>query len=77
MNEVIRSILYHAKIDRMYELNQRFIFIMQILGSVLVGYKKFCGLMDISSSFLNPSTYDFYIVKKHECILTITEKLLY
>ncbi|CAH4001251.1 unnamed protein product [Pieris brassicae] len=41
----------------------------------LAGCKKFCGLMDISSSFLNQSTYDFYIGKIYECIDTVTQTL--
>ena len=32
-------------------------------------------LMDLSSSFLNQSTYDFYINKIYECITIVTEKL--
>lgn len=31
--------------------------------------------MDISSSFLNQSTYDFYIDKIHQCIETVTQSL--
>ncbi|XP_044575161.1 uncharacterized protein LOC123258969 [Cotesia glomerata] len=70
-----KYILSCQKIGRMYELNRRFIFVMRILGLGLAGCKKFCGLMDISSSFLNQPTYDFYIDKIHECIETVTQTL--
>ncbi|XP_074101315.1 uncharacterized protein LOC141528920 [Cotesia typhae] len=59
----------------MYELNRRFIFVVRVLGLGLAGCKKFCGLMDLSSSFSNQSTYDFYINKIHECFTIVTEKL--
>jgi len=59
----------------MYEINRRFIFIMRILSLDLAGCNKFCGLMDISCSFLNQSTYNFYISKIHTCVKTIAEKL--
>ena len=62
------------KIGRMYELNRRFIFVLRILGLGLVGCKKFCGLMNISSSFLNQSIYDLYIDKIHECIMYAQEE---
>lgn len=71
-----KYILSCQQIGKMYELNRRFIFVMRILGLGLAGCKKFCGLMDISSSFINHSTYDFYINKIHECIVAITETLL-
>ncbi|XP_063986122.1 uncharacterized protein LOC135167084 isoform X2 [Diachasmimorpha longicaudata] len=70
-----KYILSCQQIGRMYELNRRFIFVMRVLGLGLAGCKKFCGLMDISSSFLNQSTYDFYINKIHECITIVAEKL--
>ncbi|CAG5100711.1 Protein of unknown function, partial [Cotesia congregata] len=70
-----KYILSCQKIGRMYELNRRFFFVMRILGLGLAGCKKFCGLMDISSSFLNQSTYDFYIGKIYECIDTVTQTL--
>jgi len=31
--------------------------------------------MDISCSFLNQSTYNFYISKIHTCVKTVAEKL--
>lgn len=70
-----KYILSCQQIGRMYELNRRFIFVMRILGLGLAGCKKFCGLMDISSTFLNQSTYDFYISKIYECIAIVTETL--
>ncbi|GAB1866395.1 Mutator-like transposase domain-containing protein [Camponotus japonicus] len=48
---------------------------MRILGLGLAGCNKFCGLMDISCSFLNQSTYNFYISKIHTCVKTVVEKL--
>lgn len=68
-----RYILSSQKIDLMYEISRRFIFIMRILG--LAGCNKFCGLMDINCSFLNESTYNFYISKIHTCVQTVAEKL--
>ncbi|KYM97486.1 hypothetical protein ALC62_11778, partial [Cyphomyrmex costatus] len=64
------------KIGQAYTINRRFIFVMRVLGLGLAGCNKFCGLMDICSSFLNQSSYDFYITKIHECISTVGEKLL-
>jgi len=61
------------KIGRSYEINRRFIFVMRILGLGLAGCKKCCGLMDLSSSFLNQSTYDFYINKMYESIKEVAE----
>jgi len=48
---------------------------MRILGLGLAGCNKFCGLMDIASSFLHHSTYDFYVRKIHDCVKTIGEML--
>lgn len=70
-----KYILSCKQIRKMYELNRRFIFVMRILGLGLAGCKKFCGLMDLSSSFVNQSTYDLYIDKIHECIGTIAQTL--
>lgn len=70
-----RYILSSQKIGLMYEINRRFIFIMRILGLGLAVCNKFCGLMDISCSFLNQSTYNFYISKIHTCVKTVAEKL--
>lgn len=71
-----REILSCRKIGRSYEINRKFIFVMRILGLGLAGCKKFCGLMDISSSFLNASTYNFYVDKIHECVITVAESIL-
>lgn len=70
-----KYILSCKQIGKSYELNRRFIFVMRILGLGLAGCKKFCGLMDISNSFLNQSTYDFYISKINDCIGTIAQKI--
>nr|XP_012143883.1 PREDICTED: uncharacterized protein LOC105662864 [Megachile rotundata] len=72
-----RYILSCAKIGKSYEVNRRFIFVMRILGLGLAGCKKFCGLMDISCSFLNKSTYDFYVDKIHECAKMVAESLFF
>ena len=62
-------------IGKSYKINRRFIFVMRILGLGLAGCNKFCGLMDLNSSFLNQSTYDFYVGKIYECIKTVAEAL--
>ena len=63
------------KIDKANEINRKFIFVMQILDLGLAECKKLCGLMDISCSFLNQSTYDFYIskIQVQGCIKTVAE----
>ncbi|KYN50315.1 hypothetical protein ALC62_11488 [Cyphomyrmex costatus] len=70
-----RYILSSERIGQAYAINRRFIFIMRILGLGLVGCDKFCGLMDIASSFLHKSSYDFYVTKIHECVKIVAEKL--
>jgi len=50
-----------TKIGQRYEVNYRFAFIMRILGLGLSACDKFCGLMDLSSSFLSKTTYNSYI----------------
>ncbi|KAK0166569.1 hypothetical protein PV327_004063 [Microctonus hyperodae] len=42
----------------------------------LAGCEKFCRLMDISCSFLNKSTYDFYVDKIPDCVETVAESIL-
>lgn len=63
------------KIGQAFLINRRFILVMRILGLGLTGCNKFCGLMDISSNFLNQSTYDVYVTKIYECVKTVAEKL--
>lgn len=46
-----------------YEVNYRFVFAMRVLGLGLAGCEKFCGLMDLSSSFLSRPTYSNYVNK--------------
>lgn len=46
-----------------YEVNYQFAFVMRMLGLGLAGCEKFCGLMDLSSSFLSSSTYNDYMKK--------------
>lgn len=46
-----------------YEVNYRFAFVMRVLGLGLAGCEKFCGLMDLSSSFLSRPTYNVYMKK--------------
>lgn len=43
-----------------YEINYRFCFVMRMLGLGLAGCEKFCGLMDLASSFLSKATYSSY-----------------
>ena len=40
-------------IGKAYEINRRFIFVMQILGLGLVECQNFCGLMDIFLKSIN------------------------
>lgn len=71
-----RYILSSQKVGtQCFEINRRFIFVMRILGLGLAGCRKFCGLMDLSSSFVNKSTYNFYVNKIHECIKIVAEKI--
>lgn len=46
-----------------YEINYRFCFVMRMLGLGLAGCEKFCGLMDLASSFLSKPTYSTYVKK--------------
>lgn len=70
-----RYILSCHKIGNAYEINRRFIFVMRILGLGLAGCKKFCGLMEMSASFLNKSIYDFYVDKIYGCVETVAQAL--
>jgi len=63
------------RIGHAFIINRRFILVMRILGLGLAGCNKFCGLMDISSNFLNHSTYDVYVTKIYECVKMVAEKL--
>lgn len=45
------------KIGKTYEINLRFIFVMRILGIGFTKCNKFCGLMDIASTFLSKTCY--------------------
>ena len=58
----ITNVLSSARINSgVYEVNYRFVFVMRILGLGLAGCEKFCGLMDLSSSFLSRPTYNDYM----------------
>ena len=59
-----------------YEINTRFAFTMRTLGLGLAGCNKFCGLMDIASSFVWQSSY--LDVMKSICsnVKTTAEKFL-
>lgn len=70
-----RYIVSSERIGQSYTINRRFIFVMRILGLGLAGCNKFCGLMDLASSFLHKSSYDFYATKIHECVKIVAEKL--
>lgn len=70
-----RYIASSERIGQSYVINRRFIFVMRILGLGLAGCNKFCGLMDLASSFLHHSSYDFYVTKIHECVKIVAEKL--
>lgn len=58
-----------------YDVNIRFAFAMRTLGLGLAGCNKFCGLMDMASSFLSKTTYSTYISKMNGSIENITQKL--
>ena len=49
-------------VQRSFEINRRFIFVMRALGLGLTGAQKFCGLMDMPP-FLYHSTYN--VIMKH------------
>jgi len=70
-----RYISWCEKIGHAFIINRRFILVMRILGLGLAGCNKFCGLMDISSNFLNHSTYDVYVTQIYECVKMVAEKL--
>ncbi|CAG9782211.1 unnamed protein product [Diatraea saccharalis] len=55
-----------------YEVNYRFVFV--ILGLGLVGCDKFCGLMDLSSSFLSRPTYNNYVKKMCSTIREVANR---
>ena len=59
------------KIGGKYEINFRFIFVMRLLGLGSAGCDKFCGLMDLASSFLSQHVYETYI----ESIITNVQKV--
>lgn len=51
-----------------YEINARFAFAMRVLGLGLAGCDKFCGLMDLASSFVAKSSFDSYVKKISESV---------
>jgi len=59
------------KIGGKYEINFQFIFVMRILGLGSAGCNKFCGLMDLASSFLSQHVYETYI----ESIMTNVQRV--
>jgi len=46
---------------------------MRVLGLGLAGCEKFCGLMDLTSSFLSKSTYSEYVKKMCSNIQNVTQ----
>lgn len=58
--------------SRIYEINYRFAFAMRVLGLGLAGCDKFCGLMDLASSFMAKSSYTSYINKMSKSIKNVT-----
>lgn len=52
-----RFIPSSEKSGHRYEINTRFAFVMRTLGLGLAGCNKFCGLMDMASSFLSKPSY--------------------
>lgn len=57
-----------------YEINYRFCFVMRMLGLGLAGCVKFCGLMDLASSFLSKPTYSSYIKNMCSVIADVSSK---
>ena len=57
-----------------YEINHRFTFVMRILGLGLAGCEKFCGLMDLSSTFLSKPTYSAYVKKMCSSIADVARQ---
>ena len=53
-------------------MNYRYVFAMRVLGLGLVGCDKFCGLMDLASSFMVKSNYNSYIKKMSKSIQKVT-----
>jgi len=49
------------KVGGKYEVNYRFIFVMRLLGLGSAGCDKFCGLMDLATSFFDHKNYEKYI----------------
>ncbi|XP_044584008.1 uncharacterized protein LOC123264657 [Cotesia glomerata] len=71
-----RFIPSSEKTGHCYEINTRFAFVMRTLGLDLAGCNKFCGLMDIASSFLSKQSY-LDLMKSICCsIETTAEKFL-
>lgn len=51
-----------------YEINYRFAFVMRVLGLGLAGCAKFCGLMDLSDTFLSRPRYNEYMKKMRSTV---------
>lgn len=62
------------KIDKKYKINLRFVFIMRVLGLGLAGCNKFCGLMDLGSSFLSKTVYSTYVSTIHTFVASTAQK---
>ena len=73
----ITNISSRAKINSgVYEVNYRFLFVMRILGHGLPGCEKFCGLMDLFSSFLSRPKYNDYIKKMCSTVREVANRFL-
>ena len=71
MSQEIPSCSY---VERSFEINRRFIFVMRVLGLGQAGAKKFCGLMDMPP-FLYNSTYNLIIKYIHSSAQTVRDVL--
>uniref|UniRef100_A0A6V7KW45 Mutator-like transposase domain-containing protein n=1 Tax=Bracon brevicornis TaxID=1563983 RepID=A0A6V7KW45_9HYME len=64
------------KTGHRYQVNTRFAFVMRTLGLGLAGCNKFCGLMDMASTFLSKSSH-LDLMKSISCsVKTTAEKFL-
>lgn len=70
----VRTINFSPFVKRCYEINERFLFVMRVLGLGLKGAAKFCRLMDLPA-FITQPTYTLTINKIYSCVKTATGKI--
>lgn len=57
-----------------YEINYRFAFVMRVLGLGLARCAKFCGLMDLSDTFLSRPRYNEYMKKMRSTVEEVAKR---